>query len=219
MPYNYEMEILRIAVGPLNVNCYIAWSPGSKEALVIDPGDEAEIIAGEINRLGLTPSLILLTHAHYDHACAAGDISRLYQAPLALHREELVVYRATKEKCMEWGYEESDFPDPSVLLEEGSRRAAWGLEFTVLHTPGHTPGSICLYGHGVVFSGDTLFRSAVGRTDLEGGSSVLLRKSLDRLRGLPPQTRVLAGHGDATTIGEETARNPFLALRGHEDIR
>lgn len=205
------MTIDKIVVGQLGVNCYVVYDEGASEAAVIDPGDEFERIADLLDRRGITPKYIFLTHAHYDHVCAAGELKDKYGAAIIMHEDEKETYRKTKALCLSWGFVEEDFPDPDILVTEGNKIVLGGNTFEVLHTPGHTPGGICLHLEKTLFTGDTLFRRSVGRTDLPGGDTAKLEGSLKRLASLPPDTRVYCGHGDDTTIGEEVMRNPFLS--------
>ena len=204
------MQIYKVVVGRLEVNCYIVHDETTPGAIIIDPGDEFERIADPLEQKGLIPKYIIFTHSHYDHVCAVGDLKEKYGASVVMHEDEKNAYRATKELCLSWGFGKEDFPDPDMTVKDGDRIILGKLLFEVIHTPGHTPGSICLYGDNTLFTGDTLFRRSVGRTDLPGGSTEDLLRSLRRLVVLPPDTRVLCGHGDETTIGEEIRNNPFL---------
>lgn len=204
------MKIEKISVGRLEVNCYLIADPSTAEAIVIDPGDEAERIIERIDAKGFKPVNIVLTHAHYDHACAAGDLKKKYNAKLLMHEDEVPVYHMTKKLCISWGYEPEDFPDADRLLTDGDTIVAGGLTFRVMHVPGHTPGGICIYGYNTVFTGDSLFEGSVGRTDLPGGNTEKLFDSLKKIIALPPHTRVYCGHGNETTIGNEIKKNPFI---------
>ncbi len=207
------MKIHTVIVGQLDVNCYIVSGDTGTSAIIIDPGDEAERITGQVDGMGLKPEYIVFTHAHYDHVCAMRELKDAYGAHVVLHEEEADTYRMTRDLCVSWGYEPEDFPPADRLVREGDTIRAGGLEFTIIHTPGHTPGGICLFGGGVVFTGDTLFRGSIGRTDLPGGNTERLMQSLKRLVALPAETRVFCGHGPETTIAEESARNPYLNSR------
>lgn len=194
------------------MNCYIV-SAGSPDAMVIDPGDEADRIFLMIEQLSLRPKYILFTHAHYDHVCAGGDLKSRYGASIVMHEDEVPTYLATKDLCISWGYDPEDFPPADVLVRDRDSVVLGDVVFEVLHTPGHTPGGICLYGNKTLFTGDTLFRGAVGRTDLTGGDMGLLDSSLGKILKLPPDSRVLCGHGEETTLDFELKNNPFLAGR------
>jgi hydroxyacylglutathione hydrolase len=204
------MRIEKIVVGQLEVNCYIVAGESSPGAIVIDPGDEFERIADLLDGKGLRPEYIVFTHAHYDHVCAAGELKARFGAHIVMHEDERDSYRMTKELCMSWGFGEEDFPPADVVVKDGREIVLGDLVFRVIHTPGHTPGGICLYGGKALFTGDTLFMGSVGRTDLPGGSTDMLMASLKKISSLPPETRVLSGHGGETTIAEELKNNPFL---------
>lgn len=208
------MTIDKIVVGQLDVNCYVIGEEDSSEAAVIDPGDEFDRIAGLLDRKGLRPKYILFTHAHYDHVCAAGELKEKYGALIVMHEDERETYRMTRALCLSWGFGDEDFPEPDMLVKDGDKISAGADTFEVLHTPGHTQGSICLFCDGNLFTGDTLFKGSVGRTDLHGGDTSRLLKSLKRLAALPGDARVFCGHGEETTIGEELRNNPFLSGRG-----
>lgn len=204
------MEIQRIPVGQLGANCYIVTDGRSGEALIIDPGDDSERISDYIDRHGLKPIGIFFTHAHYDHVCAAGDLKKLYNAPVIMHEDEQETYEMTKNLCISRGLTPEDFPADYKTVRGGDRIAVGSLSLEVMHTPGHSPGSVCLHGGGAVITGDTLFRGSVGRSDLPGGNTSQLFASLGKLKTLPAGTRVLSGHGDESTIEHEIRNNPYL---------
>jgi len=204
------MNIRKIVVGQLGVNCYIISDDSSSQALIIDPGDEPEKIIEFIDAFGLQPKYILFTHAHYDHVCAAKELHDQYNAVIVMHEQEKITYRATAKRCISWGYDPEDFPEPERLVKDNDTISMGAISFKVIHTPGHTQGSICILVENTLFSGDTLFKGSVGRTDLPGGDFGLLSQSLKKLTLLLPQTRVLCGHDGETSIAKEMRDNPFL---------
>lgn len=183
------MQIKTIKVGSLQTNCYVVIEEKSKEGVVIDPGDEALRILAEIKDLKIR--YIILTHGHPDHFGAVEELKRKTGAPLLMNPED------------------SWFVKPDQELKEGNEIKFGSLVLKVMHTPGHSKGSICLYIDGHLFSGDTLFCSGCGRTDLPGASREEMRKSLKKLSFLPNETRVYPGHGEPTTIGKEKERGTF----------
>lgn len=199
-------------VGQLDTNCVIISDPSCGDACIVDPGDEPEKISSCIDTNGLRPVYIIFTHAHYDHVCAARELKERYHAAIIMHEDERAAYADTKRLCMSWGYDDEDFPPPDILVREDDIVRIGSLSFRVIHTPGHTPGSICLWGHGVLLTGDTLFRGSAGRTDLPGGSGEHLCHSLKKLMRLPHPTRVLCGHDGESSIGIEIRTNPFMAF-------
>jgi glyoxylase-like metal-dependent hydrolase (beta-lactamase superfamily II) len=203
------MLIKSIVVGPLEVNCFIIAEEASKKALVIDPGDEPDRIMDVVKDNKLNVEYIVCTHGHFDHVGAVSDLKNETGAKVLIHKHEIEIYSAAKDMAAFWGYELDPLPDPDVLVEEGEIIKIGGVGFKVFHSPGHSPGGICLYGEGVVVTGDTLFAGSVGRTDFYGGDMNKLKESFKRLMTLPEDTRVLPGHGPETTIGYEKKENMF----------
>jgi hydroxyacylglutathione hydrolase len=204
------MRIFRVKVGRLATNCYIVAADSSNEAIVIDPGDEAEEIVKVIERERLTPVLIVNTHLHPDHMEANKEIAEKFGIQAAIGEPEHKGFSIFKEYFEEYADHELEDFAIKVFLNEGDVVTAGKLELTVLMTPGHSKGGICLYvrlpdgqGEGVLFSGDTLFASTYGRVDVPGGSEEEMQRSLSRLMKLPKDTIVYPGHWKSTTIGQE----------------
>lgn len=204
------MIIKKLIVGPLQENCYIVGDEDTKEAIVIDPGDEADRILDAAKDSALKIGSVVLTHAHFDHVGSAGDIKKATGARVMLHMDDLELYEGARDQAAFWGYELDDIPPPDSFLKDGDEVKVGGLHFVVLHTPGHSPGGICLYGEGAIFTGDTIFQGSVGRTDFHGGDMAKLRDSFRRLLTLPDNTVILSGHGPETTIGREKRENFFV---------
>jgi len=207
------MIVKMLVVGPFASNCYIVGSSSTKDGIIIDPGAEAERILKTVQQTGLSISLIVATHAHMDHVDALQAVKEKTNAQFALHEAEKEVLSGGAMRVVQSlglsPYQSA--PEPDRLLKDGERIDVGDLHFEVLHTPGHSPGGICLSGHGVVFSGDALFNFGIGRTDFPGGSYERLMKGIhDKLMVLPDETIVYPGHGPATTIGDERRGNPFL---------
>jgi glyoxylase-like metal-dependent hydrolase (beta-lactamase superfamily II) len=203
------MIIERIAVGALEGNCYIVGDEETKEAIVIDPGDEPDRIIEIIKINNLNVKAIICTHAHFDHIGAVGDIKKQTGAKVLVHENERELYEGAKDQATLWGFDIDTLPLPDSYLSKEDKIRVGQLIFQILHTPGHSPGGICLYGEGVVFTGDTLFHGSVGRTDFSGGDIEKLKKSFRRLLKLPEHTRVLSGHGPETSIARERSENLF----------
>jgi glyoxylase-like metal-dependent hydrolase (beta-lactamase superfamily II) len=204
------MIIKRLIVGPLQTNTYIIGDSATKQGIVIDPGDEPDRILEVIEDNGLKINEIICTHAHFDHIGAAGDIKKQTGARILIHRAELESYQLAKDQAAFWGYDVDDLPQPDGFIDEGDEIQVGNINFKVLHTPGHSEGGICLYGEGIIITGDTIFQGSVGRTDFPGGSIEKLRQSFKRLLELPEDTKVFSGHGPETTIGREKEMNLFV---------
>jgi hydroxyacylglutathione hydrolase len=204
------MNIKKLVVGPLQENCYIAADENTKKALVIDPGDEPDRILEVIRDNNFEISAVILTHAHFDHVGAAGDIKRATGAKVLLNDSDIELYRGVRDQAAFWGYEVDDLPEPDGFIKEGDEVSAGNLTFKVLHTPGHSPGGVCLYGAGALFSGDTIFQGSVGRTDFHGGNMAKLKESFKRLITLPGDTIIFPGHGAETTVEREKRENFFI---------
>jgi len=211
MADNESRMLLKVlGVGPLVVNCYLVGDVASKEAMVVDPAAEAEVILQSIKELGLKIKLIVLTHGHPDHIAALKEVKEATGAEITVHSGD-AEYHRQQALALLFGLFCPDPPPPDRLLKDGDSIDIGRLHFKVLHTPGHTPGGICLLGHGVLFSGDTLFNYGIGRYDLPGGDYAHLMNSLQaKLMSLPDETIVYPGHGPETTIGAERRDNPFL---------
>ncbi len=203
-----------VTVGAFQENCYLYACPETHEAVIIDPGDEAESILKTIEELHLIPKYIINTHGHIDHICAIDAVSEVYPVPLAIHPADVYMY--TDERMAHMFGRPAPLVQriPDILLNEGDIISFGTLSLTVLHTPGHTPGGICLVSEPYcVFSGDTLFNRSIGRTDLQGGNYEQLLASIrEKLYTLDDELVVFPGHGVSTTILEEKHENPFVTI-------
>lgn len=204
------MTISTFVVGPFQENSYLLVDDDTTHAVLIDPGDEGESLVDAVRRSGASLQAIWLTHAHLDHVGGIAAVRRTWDVPIFLHPADLPVYRFAPQVAQMYGVPFELGPLPDRELAEGDVLSVGGLRFAVWHTPGHAPGHVVFHGHGVAFGGDCLFAGSVGRTDLPLSDPAALERSLARLAALPGETRVLPGHGPATTIAEELETNPFL---------
>ncbi len=194
------MEIKTLQLGMLQTNCYIAWAKHARGCAVVDPGDEPEKVIACLEALGRVPEAIVLTHGHFDHIGGVAALREKYGCPVYLHDGDLHLPAQ-----MTGG------PLPGTA-HYGDGDVLWvaGLKIRIMHTPGHSGGSVCLVCEDVLFSGDTLFAGSIGRTDFPGSDHGAMMQSLERLANLPGDYRVLPGHAEETTLDEERRSNPFL---------
>ena len=200
-------------VGPLQCNCTILGDESTGEAIIIDPGDEVGRIHRRVTELGLKVKQILVTHAHIDHVGGALRLKRLTGAPILLNENDLALLDMMETQAGWLGITPPETAPPDENLADGLKVGFESLPARVIHTPGHTQGSVCLHfaPMKLLIAGDTLFAGSIGRTDLPGGNSEQIIESIEsRLLALPDETRVLPGHGPMTTIGAERRSNPFL---------
>jgi hydroxyacylglutathione hydrolase len=205
------MKYELIVVGALETNCYLVYCEETRACAVIDPGADHEKIVAAIADLELKPAIVLNTHGHVDHIGANSDILEKYGVPLAMHKADAGMIHVSDMIELSLLLGARDSPPPDRLLADGDEVAVGRFSLRILHTPGHTPGSIGFLHDGVLFSGDTLFCGGVGRTDLPGGSWKDLERSIrERILTLPEDTIVLPGHGPHTSVEQERGSNPFL---------
>lgn len=199
-------------VGPLACNCYIVGDPATREAIVIDPGGDAETLAQSLRSRGLRVTAIVATHAHFDHLIAAEELRALTGAAFHMHESDKPLLDWYQESGrMFLGLDLGRPPEVDTSPVEGDVLTAGSVELEVLHTPGHSPGSISLSAPDVLFSGDTLFAGSIGRSDLPGGDSrTLLAAIKEKVLTFDDQVVVYPGHGPATTVGVERRSNPFV---------
>ena len=205
------MQYELIIVGALETNCYLAYCPETMACAVIDPGAEPEKIFPEITRLKLKPALILNTHGHFDHTGANRDVKERFDVPLLIHAKDGPMLGSFGELELGFLTGARDSPPADRFIEDSEEIAIGNSRLRVLHTPGHSPGSVSFLSDGFLFSGDTLFWGGVGRTDLPGGSWKELESSIrSKIMTLPEDLIVLPGHGPHTTVGQEKNLNPFI---------
>lgn len=200
-------------VPPLGCNCSILGDPVTQQAIVVDPGGAHDRILWEVQAMGLQVVSILHTHAHFDHFLASGEMKKATGAGLWLHQDDEELWNALEVQCQVFGVPYQPVPPPDYWLKDEEKIVVGGLEGIAVHTPGHTPGSMCFHfvADNLVLSGDTLFRGGIGRTDLWGGDFDAIQRSIqERLYALPEDTKVVPGHGAETVIGMERDTNPFV---------
>ncbi|HLQ22198.1 MAG TPA: MBL fold metallo-hydrolase [Gemmatimonadales bacterium] len=206
-----EPEIVQLPNGQFVENCWLVADPRTREAVMIDPGEEPAMFLAELDTRRWTLRAIWLTHAHIDHILGVAAVKRATGVPVFLHPADRSLYDGLADQGAWFGMRPEAPPAPDHELTAGQRLTVGSLAFEVRHTPGHSRGSVSFLGHGTIFGGDALFNGSIGRTDLPGGDFATLMQSLQReFLSLPDSTVVRSGHGPETTIGVERLTNPFL---------
>jgi hydroxyacylglutathione hydrolase len=206
------MRYKMIIVGALETNCYLVYDPETLDCAVVDPGSEPEKIYPVIAEEGLRPVVLLNTHGHVDHIGANRDIKDKFHVPLIIHSGDKAMLTKTQSLELSLLLNAQDSPPADRTFADGDTIKIGKGGLKVLHTPGHTPGSVSLLGDGFLLSGDTLFFEGVGRTDLPGGNQAQLERSIrEKIMTLPDDTVVLPGHGPLTTVGQERQNTIFPA--------
>ncbi len=203
-------SVQKVVVGYFETNCYIIFEKSSKKAFIIDPGADTDLIIEKVSSLDLMPIGIINTHGHIDHIGANSELKSSYSIPVHIHKDdENYLYNSSLNGSVFFG-EDKKLPKADVILSDNDIIKKSPFEFKVIHTPGHTPGGICLVIEDIIFTGDTLFKGSVGRWDLPGGSEKELKKSLKILDEFPKELKVFPGHGPESTLKEEFDTNPYL---------
>jgi hydroxyacylglutathione hydrolase len=206
-----DLEVVSLPNGQFAENCYLVADRGTREAVIIDPGEEPAMFLAELNTRAWTLRAIWLTHAHIDHIMGVGTVHTVTGAPIHLHPLDRPIYEALPQYGAWVGMRLDPPPAPEHELKPGQILRLGEFEFEVRFTPGHSPGSVSFLGQDMIFGGDVLFNGSIGRTDLPGGDSAMLLASIQsQFLSLPDSTVVHSGHGPDTTIGVERLTNPFL---------
>ena len=204
------IKIKKILSGSLEENCYVVYDSQTLHAAIIDPGEDGNKVILEIEKDKFNPEVLINTHGHFDHVLSDDKIRSKFKIQLAIHKNDVSLlldsYKNGSALCNISG----TVKNPDILLEDNQEIKLSFTTFKVLHTPGHTKGSICLLFDGFLITGDTLFAGTVGRTDLDGGSSEEMLVSLFRLKKLDPSLVIYPGHGSRTTLANELNHNPYL---------
>ena len=205
------MEFDSVIVGALETNCYLVYCTESLECAIVDPGAEAQKIFHLITKKSLNPVVLLNTHGHIDHIGANRDIKERFNIPLCIHAFDKSMLENVQQLELNFFLGAKESPSPDKYLEDGDMVKLGKSSLQVIHTPGHSPGSVSFLGDGFILSGDTLFYGGVGRADLPGGSWDELERSIkNKILTLPDETIVLPGHGPTTSVGQERNLNPFI---------
>ncbi|WP_024335540.1 MBL fold metallo-hydrolase [Desulfotignum balticum] len=205
------MIIKKLEVGPIMANCFILGCEDTREAVVIDPGDDADQILMILAKEKLTVKYLINTHGHFDHVGANRRMKEVTGAKLAIHPDDVPMLSELSRSAASFGLSAENSPEPDLLLHDKDTVRFGNITLTVIHTPGHSRGGIALYTPGHLFAGDTLFAGSIGRTDLPGGDyDTLIASIKQKLLVLPDDTVVYTGHGPETTIADEKRMNPFL---------
>jgi glyoxylase-like metal-dependent hydrolase (beta-lactamase superfamily II) len=200
------MEIKTLSVGELQTNCYFIWDRLSSECFIIDPGDDADFITSQVLELKLKPKAVLLTHGHYDHCLACLELKLNFNIPIFLNPKDNFLYQNAAKSAEHWSSSKALKQPPTSPLPKEIKLGDETI--TVIPSPGHTPGSVCFSFGSTLITGDTLFADGVGRTDLSYSSAQELKRSLNTISKLSPETEIFPGHGDSSTLSnEETCSN------------
>lgn len=205
------MKIIQLEVGYLGTNCYIVYDENTLQAAIIDPGGSADKILKIVEQENLAVEMIINTHGHADHISGNSEIKKATGAPILIHKDDAVMITNAHSNLSVYVGNGMESEPADRLLSDGDNIKLGSILFTVVHTPGHTPGGICLIANNEVFCGDTIFYESIGRTDFPGGSYRQLIQSIkDKLMTLNDEVNLYPGHGPATTVGWERRRNPFI---------
>ncbi|MDR2426220.1 MAG: MBL fold metallo-hydrolase [Endomicrobium sp.] len=204
------IKVKKIISGRIEANCYIVYDVDSLHALIVDPGEDGDKVVAEIEKNALKPQLLINTHGHYDHILADELIRLKYKIPLAAHKEEASILADPQLNVSALFGNPQSVKTPEMQLEDNQEVSLSFTKFTVIHTPGHTKGGICLLFDDFIITGDILFAGTIGRTDFPGGDFGEIICSLEKIKKLNPSIVIYPGHGSRTTLANELQHNPYL---------
>ena len=206
-----SIEVTPVVTGPFVENSYVVHDPRTKDAVIIDPGDDPGRIVRTVEQLGAKPLAILLTHGHIDHVAAVSRVLEKFDVPLLCHEADLPWLEGMEEQGRMFGLRVGKGPKPTRYVKDGDKLTFGSLEFEVIHTPGHSAGGVCYLIGKTLFAGDTVFEGSIGRTDFPDGSYEQLIESIQqRILPLGDDVAIFSGHGPETSVGRERRSNPFL---------
>jgi glyoxylase-like metal-dependent hydrolase (beta-lactamase superfamily II) len=204
------IQITGVVSGNLQVNCYIVYDVNLKKAIIIDPGEQAQKVINKIETLNLQPELLINTHGHFDHIFSDDIIREKYNIPLAIFKDDVEMLSDSNLNLSQYMDNPITIKQADIIFDKEEVKETSFGKYKVIHTPGHSKGSICILTDDILFSGDTVFKYSIGRTDLPGGNYNELMQSLEKIKKLPKNIIIYPGHGPVTTLKEELENNPYF---------
>jgi glyoxylase-like metal-dependent hydrolase (beta-lactamase superfamily II) len=204
------IQITGVVSGNLQVNCYIVYDVNLKKAIIIDPGEQAQKVINKIETLNLQPELLINTHGHFDHIFSDDIIREKYNIPLAIFKDDVEMLSDSNLNLSQYMDNPITIKQADIIFDKEEVKETSFCKYKVIHTPGHSKGSICILTDDILFSGDTVFKYSIGRTDLPGGNYNELMQSLEKIKKLPKNIIIYPGHGPVTTLKEELENNPYF---------
>ncbi|MBQ3835226.1 MAG: MBL fold metallo-hydrolase [Elusimicrobia bacterium] len=199
-----------VVSGDFEVNCFLVYEDISKKAVVIDPGYDGKSVINKIDSLGLKPELLINTHGHFDHIFSDDMIREKYNIPLAIHKDDIEMLASAELNSSTVIEEPITVKNPEIIFDKDETKGTSFCKYSVIHTPGHSKGSVCILIDDMLFAGDTVFYGSIGRTDLFGGDYDAIISSLNKIKALPKETKIFPGHGPVTTLERELYHNPYF---------
>lgn len=204
------IQITGVVSGNLQVNCYIVYDVNLKKAIIIDPGEQVQKVINKIETLNLQPELLINTHGHFDHIFSDDIIREKYNIPLAIFKDDVEMLSDSNSNLSQYMDNPITIKQADIIFDKEEVKETSFCKYKVIHTPGHSKGSICILIDDILFSGDTVFKYSIGRTDLPGGNYNELMQSLEKIKKLPKNIIIYPGHGPVTTLKEELENNPYF---------